>query len=83
MEPEAQTDGGSTMQYRLRVLKRALNGPNTLGGGRVFWAIFALGTVLLFAQPMLRGAFAASQFTLYLALGLVALSLATPTRWSV
>ena len=58
-----------------RVLK-LLNGPNTLGGSLAFWAVFALGAVALFAQPITRGAFAASQFTVYLALALVALSLA-------
>ncbi|MFB6173687.1 MAG: urea ABC transporter permease, partial [Halobacteriales archaeon] len=65
-----------TLTARLRRIAAALNGPNTLGNSRVFWAAFAVGMVLLAAQPIVRGAYAASQFTLFLAYGLLALSLA-------
>jgi branched-chain amino acid transport system permease protein len=42
----------------------------------MFWVVFALGFGLLAAQPIIRSAYAASQFTLYFALALLALSLA-------
>lgn len=79
MAPESETTNVAELsgfERRARAVRRALTGPNTLGSTWLFWAFFAAGAVLLFAQPMLRGAFAASQFTLYLALALVALSLA-------
>jgi branched-chain amino acid transport system permease protein len=56
-------------------LAERLTGPNTLGNSRGFWLAFALGTALLVAQPLVRGAYAASQFTLFLTFGLLALSL--------
>ncbi|MFB6157259.1 MAG: urea ABC transporter permease [Haloferacaceae archaeon] len=56
-------------------LVRRLNGPNTVGNSRVFWGLFGVATLLLVAQPLLRSAYAASQFTLFLAYGLLALSL--------
>ncbi|ERG95786.1 urea ABC transporter, permease protein UrtC [Haloquadratum walsbyi] len=52
-----------------------LNGPNTLGNSRVFWAAFAVGLLILIAQPIVRGSYAAGQFSLFLAYGLLGLSL--------
>lgn len=63
------------LRDRTERLVRRLTGPNTLGNSRAFWAVFAAGTLLLVAQPIVRGAYAASQFTLFLAYGLLALSL--------
>jgi len=57
-------------------LRNALTGPQTVGNGPLFWGVFGLGMLLLVAQPMLRGAYAASQFTLFLTYGLLAMSLA-------
>jgi branched-chain amino acid transport system permease protein len=65
----------SELRTAARRVARSLTGPNTIGNSRAFWAAFAVGTLLLLGQPILRGAYAASQFTLFLTYGLLALSL--------
>ena len=60
---------------RLKSIITKLNGPNTLGNSRAFWAAFGVGLLLLIAQPLVRGSYAAGQFSLFLAYGLLGLSL--------
>lgn len=60
---------------RVTAIVERLNGPNTLGNSRIFWTVFAVGTLLMFLQPLVRGSYAAGQFSLFLAYGLLALSL--------
>jgi len=52
-----------------------LNGPNTYGNSRLFWAFFAVGLVGVFAYPALTGSYRAGQASLYLLYGFLALSL--------
>jgi len=60
---------------RLERIGNKLNGPNTLGNSRAFWLAFAVGMVVMAAYPLIRGSYAAGQFSLFLAYGLLALSL--------
>ena len=60
---------------RLDGIGDKLNGPNTLGNSPAFWAVFAVGMVLMLAYPLVRGSYAAGQFSLFLTYGLLALSL--------
>jgi len=53
----------------------ALNGPNTYGNSRAFWAFFVVGLVGVFAYPLLTGSYRAGQSSLYLLYGFLALSL--------
>lgn len=65
----------ASLADRLRRVTRSLSGPNTLGDSRTFWAVFTVGMVILIAQPIVRGSYAAGQFALFLCYGLLALSL--------
>jgi branched-chain amino acid transport system permease protein len=60
---------------RLHSIADKLNGPNTLGNSRAFWIAFAVGMVAMAAYPLVLGSYAAGQFSLFLAYGLLALSL--------
>jgi branched-chain amino acid transport system permease protein len=60
---------------RLDSIADKLNGPNTLGNSRAFWIAFAVGMVAMAAYPIVLGSYAAGQFSLFLAYGLLALSL--------
>lgn len=60
---------------RLERIANKLNGPNTLGNSKAFWAAFAVGMVVMAAYPLVRGSYAAGQTSLFLAYGLLALSL--------
>ena len=60
---------------RLDGIADKLNGPNTLGNSRAFWVAFAVGMVAMAAYPLVLGSYAAGQFSLFLAYGLLALSL--------
>jgi branched-chain amino acid transport system permease protein len=60
---------------RLDSIADKLNGPNTLGNSRAFWIAFAVGMVAMAAYPLVLGSYAAGQFSLFLAYGLLALSL--------
>jgi len=60
---------------RLRSALGALNGPNTYGNSRLFWAFFAVGLVGVLAYPLLTGSYRAGQSALYLLYGFLALSL--------
>ena len=51
---------------RLDGIGDKLNGPNTLGNSPAFWAVFAVGMVLMLAYPLVRGSYAAGQFSLFL-----------------
>jgi branched-chain amino acid transport system permease protein len=65
----------ASLPPRLKGLVDKLNGPNTLGNSRAFWIAFAVGMVAMIAYPLVRGSYAAGQFSLFLAYGLLALSL--------
>jgi len=67
--------GSDILPSRLKSIITKLNGPNTLGNSRVFWAAFGVGLLLLVVQPLIRGSYAAGQFSLFLAYGLLGLSL--------
>lgn len=60
---------------QLKRIGNKLNGPNTLGNSRAFWLAFAIGMVAMVAYPLMRGPYAAGQSALFLAYGLLALSL--------
>ena len=64
-----------TLPPQLERIGNKLNGPNTLGNSRAFWAAFAVGMVVMAAYPLVQGSYAAGQFSLFLAYGLLALSL--------
>jgi len=56
-------------------LRRLLEGPNTVGASRGFWAGFAVVAVALAALPFALGSFGAVQFSLYFAYAFLGLSL--------
>ena len=65
----------ASLPPRLEGVANKLNGPNTLGNSRAFWLAFAVGMVAMAAYPLVLGSYAAGQFSLFLAYGLLALSL--------
>lgn len=58
-----------------RVVRNIVGGPNTVGKSRVFWAAFGIGAAVLLLQPLFRGSYQTSQFTVFLVWGLLGLSL--------
>lgn len=64
---EASTDRSVRARFRSR-----LEGPNTIGNSRVFWICFAIGIVALLVFPVFGNA---QQFSLFLVLALLGLSL--------
>jgi urea transport system permease protein len=60
---------------RLDRLRDRLSGPNTIGETPAFWRTFLVAVVLFASLPVLLGTYAANQFALFMAYGLLALSL--------
>lgn len=56
-------------------LRNVLEGPNTVGSSRLFWAGFGLVTLLFAAFPLVLGPFGSAQFALYFAYAFLGLSL--------
>lgn len=56
-------------------VRRPLEGPNTIGNSRGFWAGFAVALAVAFAYPLIVGGYQAGNTALFLLYGLLALSL--------
>lgn len=69
------SDGTTAADGPLTRLRARLEGPNTVGNSRLFWAGFGVVLALVLAYPLVRGAYAASQLTLYYTYVFLALSL--------
>jgi branched-chain amino acid transport system permease protein len=67
--------GSDVLPSRLTRIATKLNGPNTLGNSRAFWTAFAVGMLAMIAYPLVAGSYKAGQTSLFLAYGLLALSL--------
>ena len=67
--------GSDMLPSRLTRIANKLNGPNTLGNSRAFWTAFAVGMLAMIAYPLVAGSYKAGQTSLFLAYGLLALSL--------
>ncbi|WP_142860327.1 ABC transporter permease subunit [Salinigranum halophilum] len=66
--------GPSAEGHRTR-LQRWLEGPNTVGRSREFWAGFAVVLAALLAYPFVAGSYQASRFSLFLVYAFLGLSL--------
>jgi branched-chain amino acid transport system permease protein len=71
-ETGSDADGGRPLLARV---SDRLEGPNTVGSGRRFWAGFAAVAALLFAYPIGFGGYAASNAALYFLYAILGLSL--------
>jgi len=74
MATESSAPAGGTSPTPIARLRNRLEGPNTIGNSRPFWIGFALVLAALVAFPIL-GAGTGNQFSLFLVLGLLGLSL--------
>jgi branched-chain amino acid transport system permease protein len=66
---------GTPTDGMLGRLRGALEGPNTIGSSRRFWAAFLLVVGLLTVYPLFVGGYGASQFAVFFVFALLALSL--------